>query len=56
MVLKGNFMVYDAPPSSLMDSTRSPKLKITQGERVGAHSLVHSILRVEGHVGAPGWD
>jgi hypothetical protein len=25
----------DAPPSSLMDSTVSPKMKIVEGERVG---------------------
>jgi hypothetical protein len=34
----------DAPPSSLMDSTASPKVKIMEGERVGARSLARSIL------------
>jgi hypothetical protein len=45
----------DAPPSSLMDSTVNPKVKTTKGEKVGAHSLVRSISKVEGRVGAPGW-
>jgi len=39
-----------------MDSITSPKVKITNGERVGARSLVHSTLGVEGRVGAPRWD
>jgi len=26
-----------------------------EGYGIGAHSLVHSILGVEGRVGAPGW-
>jgi hypothetical protein len=46
----------DAPPSSLMDSTASPKVKIVKGEEVGVHSLTHSTLKVEGCVGVPGWD
>jgi hypothetical protein len=37
-----------APPSSLMDSTKSPKVKIAKGEGVGARSLTRNILRVEG--------
>ncbi len=45
----------DAPPSSLIDSTTSLKVKTTQGEGVGAHSLIRSILGVEGHARAPGW-
>jgi hypothetical protein len=45
----------DTPPSSLMDSTVSPKVKTTEG-RVGAHSVALSTLKVEGHVGAPRWD
>jgi len=36
-------MKDDAPPSSLMDSTTSPKGKIEEGEGVGAHSLLHNI-------------
>jgi hypothetical protein len=39
----------DTPPSSLMDSIASPKVKTTEWERVGAHSLVHNILKVKGH-------
>jgi hypothetical protein len=45
----------DAPPSSLMDSIASPKVKTTEGERIGARFLVRSISRVERHVGALGW-
>jgi len=39
-----------------MDSFASPKVKTTEGEGIGARSLACSILRVEGHVGALGWD
>jgi hypothetical protein len=39
-----------------MDSTASPKVKITKGEGVGAHSLAHNISGVKGHVGVPRWD
>jgi len=35
--------VYDAPPSSMMDSTASPKVK-TSEEGVGVHSLARSTL------------
>ncbi len=45
----------DAPPSSLMDLTANPKMKITEGEGVRARSLACSILEVEGHIGAPRW-
>ncbi len=45
----------DTPPSFFMDSIVSPKV-ITKGEGVGACSLAHNTLRVEGRVGAPGWD
>jgi hypothetical protein len=45
----------DAPPSSLMDLTRSPKVKTSEGEGVGACSLAHSTLGVDGHVGSSGW-
>jgi hypothetical protein len=46
---------YDAPPSSLMDSTASPKVKITEGEGVEVRSFTHNTSRVEGCVGVPGW-
>jgi len=39
-----------------MDSTTSPKVKTTKGERVGACSLAHNTSRVKGCVGASGWD
>jgi hypothetical protein len=39
-----------------MDSIANPKVNITEGKGVGAHSLARNISRVEGHVGAPGWD
>jgi len=38
-----------------MDSIASPKVMIAEGKKVGAHSLVHNTLGVEGHVGAPRW-
>jgi hypothetical protein len=38
-----------------MDPIANPNVKITEGERVGALSLVRNIWGVEGHVGAPGW-
>jgi len=34
----------------------NPKVKIIKGEGVGAHSLACSTSRVEGRVGALGWD
>jgi len=46
----------NAPSSSLMDSTTSPKKKTTEGEGVGVCSLAHNTLGVEGRVGAPKWD
>jgi len=33
----------------------SPKVKTTEGERVGARSLVHNTSRVEGRDGVLGW-
>jgi hypothetical protein len=48
--------VDDAPPSSLMDSTTSPKVKTMEGEGFGAHSLAHSTLGVKGCVRTSGWD
>jgi len=57
---------YDAPPSSLIHSTTSPKVETTEGEGVGAHSLTYSTLGVKGHpqlgsrfclhARAPRWD
>ncbi len=41
------FTYYDAPPNSLMDSTANPKVKTTEGKRIGAHSLARSTLGVE---------
>jgi len=38
-----------------MDSTASPKVKTTEGEGIGVHSLVHRTSRVEGHARALGW-
>ncbi len=32
------------------------KVKITEESGVGARSLAHNTLGVEGHAGAPGWD
>jgi len=43
------------PPSSLMDSTMSPKVKTTEGEGVRVCSLARNISGVKGCVGAPGW-
>jgi hypothetical protein len=37
-----------------MDLNTNPKVKIAEGEGVGAHSLTHSTSGVEGNVGAPG--
>jgi len=39
-----------------MDSIESPKVKITEGEGVGVHSLACSTWGVDGHAGALGWD
>jgi hypothetical protein len=48
--------LFDTPPSFLMDSTTNPKVKTTEGEGVGVCSLARSTSRVEGRVGASGWD
>jgi hypothetical protein len=45
----------DTPPSSLMDSTVSPKVKTSEGKGVGVRSLIHSTSKVEGHARASGW-
>jgi hypothetical protein len=46
----------NAPSSSLMDSTTSPKVKIADGEGVRVQSLARNILGVEGRARAPRWD
>jgi hypothetical protein len=46
----------DTPPSSLMDSTVSPKVKIAEGKGIGVRSLVRNTLGVEGRARAPRWD
>jgi len=51
--MKHFFNFRDAPPNSLMDSTTSPKVKTTVGEGVGACSLAHNTLGVEGRARAP---
>jgi hypothetical protein len=56
MVLHYLHAAPEAHPSSLMDSIASPKVKITKGEGIGAHSLAHNTLGVEGCVGALGWN
>ncbi len=45
--------IWFTPPSSLMDSTTNPKVKIVE-EGVGACSLAYNTLGVEGCVGALG--
>jgi hypothetical protein len=55
IVMKIYFVGCDAPPNSWIDSTMNPKVKIVGGQRVGAHSLVHSTLGVEGRAGTRGW-
>jgi hypothetical protein len=42
-------------PKLLDGLTASPKVKTTKREGVGACSLVHNTLGVEGRVGAPKW-
>jgi hypothetical protein len=39
----------DTSPNSLRDSIANPKVKTMEGEGVWVHTLVHSILGVEGH-------
>jgi len=39
-----------------MDSTASPKVKITEGEGVGVCSLVRRTSGVEGRAGTSRWD
>jgi len=40
--------VSDAPPSFLMDSTTSPKVKTMEGKGVGVRSMAHNTSGVEG--------
>jgi len=47
MIFKGN--PPGAPPSFLMDSIVSPKVKIMKGKGVRAHTLVCNTSRVKGH-------
>jgi len=42
--------LYDAPLNSSIVAIMSPKVKTTKGQGVGAHSLAHNILGVEGRV------
>jgi len=46
----------DAPPSTLMDSITSPKVKTLEVEGVGVRSLAHSTSGVEGCAEASGWN
>ncbi len=48
-------VVDDAPPSSLMDSTTSLKVKTTEGKGIRVRSLARNTLGVEGRARAPGW-
>jgi N-acetyl-anhydromuramyl-L-alanine amidase AmpD len=48
--------MIDAPLSSLMDSTASPKVKTMKGKRVGAHFLVHNTSGIKGRARALIWD
>jgi hypothetical protein len=49
-----NFFVFDAFPNSLIYSwIVSLKLKRRKSKELGARSLAHNILGVEGHAGAP---
>jgi len=45
--------VSDAPPSSLMDSIASPKVKTMEGKKVGACFLARSTSRLEMCAGVP---
>jgi hypothetical protein len=50
------WFVRDAFPSSLIDSNMSLKWKQRKSKELGTNSLAHNTLRVEGRVGAPGWN
>jgi hypothetical protein len=49
------YNLTDAPPNSLKDSNASLKMKITEEEKVGVHSLIRSTWGWKGHVGILGW-
>ncbi len=38
-----------------MDSIVNPKVKTTKGKKVGVHSLIRKISKVEGHARVPRW-
>jgi hypothetical protein len=44
----------DTPPSSLMDSTVSPKVKTTEEEGIRGRSLARNTSKVKGHPRTPG--
>jgi len=48
--------ITDAPPSSFMNSTMSPKVKTMERKGVGACSVTCNTSKVKGHAGAPKWD
>jgi hypothetical protein len=54
---RSNYLRYlcDTPPNSWIDSTTSSKMKTTEGQEVGARSIVHNTLGVEGCAKASGW-
>ncbi len=48
--------ITDTPPSSLMDSTMSPKVMRMEGKGIRVRSLTCSTSGEERHVEALGWD
>jgi hypothetical protein len=46
--------IINTPLSSLIDSTVNPKVKTTEGKKVGIRSLARNTSRVEGRVRALG--
>jgi len=50
-----SFNQINTSPSSLMDSTKNPKVKATEWEKVRAHSLVYNISGVKGHARISKW-
>jgi len=51
----GLIIVYGAPPSSLMDSIASPKVKTSERERIEVRSLARNTLGVKGCARVLGW-
>jgi hypothetical protein len=49
-----NMVLANAPPSSLMNSTMNPIMKIAE-RGIGACSLARNTLRVEGRARTPEW-